>query len=161
MGLNDTFSHIRGQILLIDPLPPINKVFSLVLQEERQREASASVGYFNHTSAALLSKVPTTASPFQVGSAKSPAMRKDKPLCSHCGLLGHTVEKCYRLHGFPPGFKFTKNKGGGTHSANQVQDSETSPSPLSITPEQCQQLLALLKPVSSESSANQVGTSLH
>jgi len=92
MGLNDTFSHIRGQILLIDPLPPINKVFSLVLQEERQREASASVGYFNHTSAALLSKVPTTASPFQVGSAKSPAMRKDKPLCSHCGLLGHTVE---------------------------------------------------------------------
>jgi hypothetical protein len=161
MGLNDTFSHIRGQILLIDPLPPINKVFSLVLQEERQREASASVGYFNHTSAAMLSKVPTTTSPFQARSAKSPAMRKDKPLCSHCGLLGHTVEKCYRLHGFPPGFKFTKNKGGGTHSANQVQDSETSPSPLSITPEQCQQLLALLKPVSSESSANQVGISLH
>jgi hypothetical protein len=26
MGLHDSFSHIRGQILLIDPLPPINKV---------------------------------------------------------------------------------------------------------------------------------------
>jgi hypothetical protein len=27
MGLNESFSHIRGQILLIDPLPPMNKVF--------------------------------------------------------------------------------------------------------------------------------------
>jgi hypothetical protein len=27
MGLNDSFSNIRGQILLIDPLPSINKVF--------------------------------------------------------------------------------------------------------------------------------------
>jgi hypothetical protein len=35
MGLNDSFSHVRGQILLMDPLPPINKVFSLVVQDER------------------------------------------------------------------------------------------------------------------------------
>jgi hypothetical protein len=40
MGLNDSFAQIRGQILLIDPLPSINKVFSLVIQEERQREIS-------------------------------------------------------------------------------------------------------------------------
>jgi hypothetical protein len=69
MGLNDSFSHIRGQILLLDPLPPINKVFSLVLQEERQREASASVGYFNHTFAALLSKQWRT-QPCKYGRAK-------------------------------------------------------------------------------------------
>lgn len=31
MGLNDSFSHIRGQILLMDPMSPINKVFSLIL----------------------------------------------------------------------------------------------------------------------------------
>jgi hypothetical protein len=57
MGLNDTFSHIRGQILLIDPLPPINKSFLLILQEEDQREASSSIDYFTHNSAALLSKI--------------------------------------------------------------------------------------------------------
>lgn len=37
MGLNESYSHIRGQILLNEPMPPINKVFSLVIQEERQR----------------------------------------------------------------------------------------------------------------------------
>lgn len=38
MGLHESFANIRGQILLVDPLPPISKVFSLVIQEERQRE---------------------------------------------------------------------------------------------------------------------------
>ena len=37
MGLNDSYSHIKGQILLMDPLPSINKVYSLLIQEERQR----------------------------------------------------------------------------------------------------------------------------
>ena len=35
MGLNDSYSQVRGQLLLMDPLPPLNKVFSLVSQEER------------------------------------------------------------------------------------------------------------------------------
>jgi len=56
MGLNDSFSHIRGHILLFDPLPTINKVFSLVLQEERQRALSVSVSSCSlNQSSALLS----------------------------------------------------------------------------------------------------------
>ena len=35
MGLNDTYSTIRGQILLMDPIPPLSKVFSLLLQDEK------------------------------------------------------------------------------------------------------------------------------
>lgn len=34
MGLNDSFSQVRGHILLMEPLPPLAKVFSLVLREE-------------------------------------------------------------------------------------------------------------------------------
>ncbi|KAF3678029.1 hypothetical protein FXO38_03470 [Capsicum annuum] len=30
--------------------------------------------------------------------------------CSHCKKIGHTVDKCYRIIGFPNDFKFTKNK---------------------------------------------------
>ncbi|KAJ1419850.1 hypothetical protein SESBI_14828 [Sesbania bispinosa] len=29
-------------------------------------------------------------------------------ICSFCGRSGHTVETCYKKHGFPPHFKFTK-----------------------------------------------------
>ena len=41
---------------------------------------------------------------------------KDRPVCTHCGKLRHTVEKCFKLHGFPPGFKLK----GKTSMVNQV-----------------------------------------
>ncbi|XP_024990645.1 uncharacterized protein LOC112524935 [Cynara cardunculus var. scolymus] len=37
MGINESYSQIRSQILLMEPLPQVDKVFSLVAQEERQR----------------------------------------------------------------------------------------------------------------------------
>ncbi|XP_043693121.1 uncharacterized protein LOC122643573 [Telopea speciosissima] len=36
-GLNDSYVVVRSQILLMDPLPSINKAYALLLQEERQR----------------------------------------------------------------------------------------------------------------------------
>ena len=41
MGLNDSFAQIRAQLLLLDPIPPMNKVFSLVVQEERQAQTNS------------------------------------------------------------------------------------------------------------------------
>ena len=35
-GLNTEFATVKSQILLMDPLPAINRVFALVLQHERQ-----------------------------------------------------------------------------------------------------------------------------
>jgi hypothetical protein len=48
MGLNESFATVRGQILLMDPMPPINKVFSLVRQEERQRSIGSLNGSLNN-----------------------------------------------------------------------------------------------------------------
>lgn len=42
MGLHDSFSQVRGHILLMDPMPPINKVFALISQEEHQRKINIS-----------------------------------------------------------------------------------------------------------------------
>ena len=40
MGLNESFDNVRIQILLLDPLPSVNKVYSMVLQIEKQHEAT-------------------------------------------------------------------------------------------------------------------------
>jgi len=81
----------------------------------------------------------------------------EKPVCTHCGVPGHTAENCYRLHGFPPRFKFTKNLWNSpfAHSANHVQEMDINSSQqndshqvvpqLTITLDQCQQLLSLLQ----------------
>ncbi|XP_075669858.1 uncharacterized protein LOC142639582 [Castanea sativa] len=43
MGLNDSYGNIIGQILLIEPFPPVSKVCSLILQEEKRRSISHGV----------------------------------------------------------------------------------------------------------------------
>ena len=42
MGFNDSYFQIKRQILLMDPLPSVNKVYSLLIQEERQRSVEHS-----------------------------------------------------------------------------------------------------------------------
>ncbi|XP_020255452.1 uncharacterized protein LOC109832512 [Asparagus officinalis] len=38
MGLNESYNAIRSQILLMEPLPTVNRAYSLLLQEERHRD---------------------------------------------------------------------------------------------------------------------------
>jgi len=42
MGLNDTYAQARGNILMMNPLPDINIAYSLILQDENQRETYMS-----------------------------------------------------------------------------------------------------------------------
>ena len=116
MGLNETYTIVRGQILLMDPIPSMGKVFSLLIQDEKQRK----VGKKNAIEAfALAVKANGFVKPFN-------KVKFGRPQCTHCGVLGHVVDKCYKLHGYPPGYKF-KNKGSqATSFANNVVAVDTS-----------------------------------
>jgi hypothetical protein len=171
MGLNKSYTAVRGQILLMEPLPGINKVSSLIQNHEKQKgvgilplpnglpsvETTALISrmdngvnqtytYPNVGPNALLSHFDNT--------RQSQYPRKDKPTCTHCGFKGHTAEKCYKLHGYPPGFRGrnTGNNGNRTIAvANQVlgyfpipsvpQDGNQNINNLTA---QCQQLLNML-----------------
>ena len=43
--------------------------------------------------------------------------KKERPICTYCGLIGHIAEKCYKLHGYPPRYK---PKSENNVMANQV-----------------------------------------
>ena len=137
MGLNDCYSHIRGQLLLHDPLPSINKAFSLVLQEEKQKEVTSTIPVSQETQMAFAVKT----------HSDKPRVKKDRPQCSHCGFLGHTVDKCYKLHGYPPGYK---PKGKSNTAVNivttdnfSVSDPSTTGS-TGLTAQQYQNLVSML-----------------
>ncbi|KAG6707143.1 hypothetical protein I3842_06G017400 [Carya illinoinensis] len=134
MGLNESFASARAQILLMEPLPPLNEVFSLVLQEEQQREIfvlppliDAHAFVANSDSLRPVKTFP----------------KKDRPICKHCGLTGHVIDKCYKLHGFPPGYKPRPQQQA---LANTVTLSDTSQaaSPFSLTEAQYKHLLSML-----------------
>ncbi|XP_075483624.1 uncharacterized protein LOC142523778 [Primulina tabacum] len=42
MGLNETYGHVRSQILMLDPLPSVNQAYSIVSQEGSHRAALSS-----------------------------------------------------------------------------------------------------------------------
>ena len=55
MGLNETYAAVRGQILIMDLVPPLSKVFSLLLQDEKQRKVGATKKMQLDTTATLAS----------------------------------------------------------------------------------------------------------
>ncbi|KAL5556865.1 hypothetical protein UlMin_039101 [Ulmus minor] len=105
MGLNESYAQNRGQILMIEPLPTINKVFSLIIQEERHRNIGSNSGI--HVSEPMAFGSNSNA---PAGSSGGSRTRKDKIMCTHCGFTGHTKDKCYRLVGYPPGWRVKSKK---------------------------------------------------
>nr|XP_016503333.1 PREDICTED: uncharacterized protein LOC107821414 [Nicotiana tabacum] len=51
-----------------------------------------------------------SAPPRQFAQKISFDQNKSPLLCKYCKKPGHLIDKCYKLHGFPPNFKFTKGK---------------------------------------------------
>ncbi|KAG8373898.1 hypothetical protein BUALT_Bualt11G0073100 [Buddleja alternifolia] len=136
MGLNDNFKPVRGQILLMKPLPIVEDAYSMIQPEEKQMDISLFISLNEHSTMLMSGKgnnqqkkwIQTT--PVQ-GNNWSQTHQSDKSslYCEHCYRIGHVQEKCFKLHGFPANYK-PKGKHNGNnyqrgshtgHSGNMVQ----------------------------------------
>ncbi|KAG6721636.1 hypothetical protein I3842_03G121500 [Carya illinoinensis] len=150
MGLNDSFTHIRGQILLMDPIPSIDRVLSLTLQEEKQRKVVGSS--ILSESAALFSKNVAPASTSST-NVKNYQKSRSRSVCTHCGLIGHTVDRCYKLHGYPPGYRhnakprtpYVNQVSASSNGFDEASNGPNSTPPFPFTQKQCNQLLSFLQ----------------
>uniref|UniRef100_A0A803QH13 Polyprotein n=1 Tax=Cannabis sativa TaxID=3483 RepID=A0A803QH13_CANSA len=102
IGLNESYGAVRSQILMQDPLPAVNKAYASVIQEERQRSITAIPNTVADSDKNASDSSGVTADQFS-GNA---TFNRSKVTCHHCGMLGHIMAKCYKLHGYPPGHKF-------------------------------------------------------
>jgi len=92
----------------MEPIPSIDKAFSLVIQEERQRSLRFNVNpSIESTTLVVKNQGFNQSSSFLSNNGKNfkGNTGKERPVCSHCGKVGHIMEKCYKLVGYPPGYK--------------------------------------------------------
>ncbi|XP_019059537.1 PREDICTED: uncharacterized protein LOC109117186 [Tarenaya hassleriana] len=99
-GLNDSYESIRSQIIMLDPLPDLDKTYNLIIQHEQQR--LIKISNISDSHALQASAIPDNMVAAVSGGNFRPRQR---PLCTHCELYGHVIQKCYKLHGYPPGYK--------------------------------------------------------
>ncbi|KAH1134014.1 hypothetical protein GYH30_012428 [Glycine max] len=120
-GLNEQYINIRSHVLLMDPIPAISKIFSYVVQQERQLLGNSSPNLNFEPKDVSINATKTICDHCgRIGHTKNVCYKKHgmplnhearnksmggRKTCTHCGKIGHTIDVCYRKHGYPPGYK--------------------------------------------------------
>lgn len=99
MGLNDSFAQTRAQILFTYPPPSISKVFFIYC---RKKSNNIPYQFFSHLLHALVVQHPSHSAPSSTSNSSNSRFLKDCAVCTHCGIQDHTIDRCYKIHGYPP-----------------------------------------------------------
>ncbi|KAJ0733050.1 putative RNA-directed DNA polymerase [Helianthus annuus] len=154
MGLNDIYQPVRTNLLTREPFPSVKVAFSIVSKPNQVFDNKRQ-------------NVSFVSKPNQVFDNKRKFPRGPNPnlKCTHCNMLGHTIDRCFEIIGYPPGMKkrtggqFVKNNV--SNKSNAVVGSSGSSGSLPFTPEQISKLLSLVdgKVESDQSKTNVKGQS--
>lgn len=105
LGLDESFMTIRGQILSMQEIPSIGKVYALVKQEEKQKvNVREKTNSSNTTESAHWAKKASEKDENIQERGRYTKSRKKlntKYFCDHCNFYGHVKEKCWHLIGYP------------------------------------------------------------
>ncbi|KAL5787410.1 hypothetical protein ACOSP7_004359 [Xanthoceras sorbifolium] len=183
MGLNDSSSAIHGQILLMNPLPSVRQAYSSVSQEEKQRllsttsaasdsGSSAAMAVRNNNSGNKSTLIQSERFDRPYGGGHQDKCHsgsgRRRPQCSHYGEMGHWVQTCYELHGYPAGHpkakhnsdpkRFNNSNKPAVNHVSETLSKVDGNQVVGISEAQLQQLLSLLdnKNEGSSSQANAV-----
>lgn len=113
MGLHESNSTVRGQILMMSPLPSVSQAYAYVKQDEKARQG------YNHT----LHDTSFAANAFLGAFVNSPVVAavgagykrnnigsvKHLLKCTYCNFNGHVRENCNKLIGYPANWKKKKD----------------------------------------------------
>ncbi|KAL8144048.1 hypothetical protein V2J09_017080 [Rumex salicifolius] len=151
------------------PTPSLGEVYQMVLQDENQRELrslASLTGDSTTLNAAQHHNVNPTRAAFNPNSNWSPrpnggrggsnshgggrgsstSDRRSLYFCDHCKTIGHTVDRYFKIHGYPPQRNDNRSSKTGPFSCNveNSNNNSTDDSTHTITKEQYSQLIALL-----------------
>ncbi|CAA7029150.1 unnamed protein product [Microthlaspi erraticum] len=87
-------------------VPMLSEIYNLLDQDHSQRSI-LTVPNASACNVVVPDPIPVSVNATQVAHYPQ---KMNKLLCSHCGYTGHTAETCFKIHGYPPGFKHKYQK---------------------------------------------------
>ncbi|GKB45085.1 ribonuclease H-like domain-containing protein, partial [Tanacetum coccineum] len=168
MGLDDCYMQIRSNILSRDELPDVRSAYAIISSEESHRVVSSSgVGTSQRSQSSVFSsnvgnrsnaqRPQTSVSHSRPSNVTRPMNNVNRrpnggsPLvCENCGFNGHTMDRCFKLIGYPPDFG-KRNNSSNTNQNNQnfnrrfISNNNSIGSSSTFSDEQISKLLSLIK----------------
>lgn len=135
MGFSEAYATVRSNILMISPLPSVSLAYSLLIQDEKQRERYvSSYRAGNNSSYLVVDGNAPPQYPVHGNKSQTPKYKNKRGNSSliffHCRKVGHSIDKFYRITGFSSDFKFTKIK----RDPNTIRSNIMIPSDLPCFP---------------------------
>ncbi|GKB47590.1 hypothetical protein Tco_0898343 [Tanacetum coccineum] len=173
---------IRSSLLTKEVLLEVKDAFVILAREESHRGIPATTAKSDKPQASVfvsrvndIKRSNSNANWNNGNTSNNNRGNYNSLLCKNCGLKGHTIERCFEIIGYPPGFKRNPNlKVNGTFNNNksnnadlegksvETNDLKTTAGTLSFTHEQVVKLMNLLNDKSgSTAHANMAGVSYH
>lgn len=104
MGLNDTYANVRDKVMLLDPIPSVNRIFSMVQQQEMQHKMMIT----GPSVESLALATRRTFIDFKSGAKIFPTSKTNKLYCTqYCLITGHLLETCFKSGNTEPPFSLT------------------------------------------------------
>ncbi|GKA99964.1 hypothetical protein Tco_0827958 [Tanacetum coccineum] len=158
MGLDDSYTQIRSSIFSREVLPDVRSAYATISSEEYHRVAAGSIAGSSqrNKASAFVSNVPNRNN-FQrntqnMNNGPRPNnMNNNRQdggsglVCENCGFNGHTINRCFKIIGYPADFGKKKSnrsfKGKNVSNNNSVRSSSSS----GFTDKQIATLISLIK----------------
>jgi len=118
MGLNESYTTVRANILMMSPLPSLSQMYSLLVQEEKQWQVRSGSQFQSESTSFSVNTATGSGGNAVKGSAsRRPDGKRSSLFCEHCKRSGHIVDRCYKVHGYPSN---TNNRQGGKGRFNKA-----------------------------------------
>nr|GEU93286.1 hypothetical protein [Tanacetum cinerariifolium] len=170
MGLDDTYMQIRSYVLSRETLPDVKSAYAIISSEESYRIAIGSVSRTSQRSQTSSFNVNAlnggNFQRSQTSTSFSRPSNNNRPndngnkrtaggsnlVCEDCGFNGHTIDKCFKVIGYPAGFR--KRKSGSNLKGKNISNNVVGYSSSNrFSDEQMATLISLIK----ENSVNRKG----
>ncbi|KAL1209671.1 hypothetical protein V5N11_015880 [Cardamine amara subsp. amara] len=102
-GLNDSYSTIRINFIMKKTVPELGEIYNILDQDHSQRNIGSTLSLSNASSFNM-----SAIEQFSINAANhsyNNNPKQHKIISSHCGYTVHTIDKCYKIHGYPARFK--------------------------------------------------------